>query len=103
MLSPFDPDIITLTEAAKRLPKLRTGRRVHPSTLWRWASRGLRGRKLETIRLGGRMCTSVNALNRFFAEAISRDDVEKPSPIGHVNDERRQVEIEHELNTRFQL
>ena len=37
-----------------------------PSTLFRWASKGLRGVRLEVIRIGGTQCTSVEALARFF-------------------------------------
>jgi hypothetical protein len=33
--------------------------------LYRWAKRGLRGVKLETIRVGGTLCTSLEALQRF--------------------------------------
>ncbi len=58
--------VISLSEAARYLPPLRGGRRVHLTTLHRWARRGLRGRKLESIRLGGAVCTSREALHRFF-------------------------------------
>jgi hypothetical protein len=55
-----------LAQAARRLPRLRGGRRVAPSTLWRWASAGLRGVRLEVVRVGGTCCTSEEALRRFF-------------------------------------
>ena len=43
---------------------------VHPSTLWRWAKKGLNtpdGEKirLEIVRIGGTNCTSREALQRF--------------------------------------
>lgn len=56
--------ILTFIEATKTLPPIE-GRRVHPSTIWRWASRGTKGVRLEALRLGGRWVTSVEALERF--------------------------------------
>ena len=58
-------------EAARRLPALRGGKPVHPATVWRWATRGVRGRdgtvvRLQMIKLGGTCCTSDAALARFF-------------------------------------
>ena len=59
-----DEAVLTFTEAAKALPPL-DGRRVHSSTLWRWARRGIRDVRLEVQRLGGRFYTSKEALERF--------------------------------------
>ncbi len=59
-----DETIVTFTEAARFLPKL-NGRRPHPSTLWRWARKGVSGVHLETRRIGSRFVTSVEALDRF--------------------------------------
>ncbi|TAJ16610.1 MAG: DUF1580 domain-containing protein [Planctomycetota bacterium] len=58
--------LLSLTEAARRLPCRRAGRPTHPSTLRRWAVRGLRGVQLETLAVGGSLCTSLEALQRFF-------------------------------------
>lgn len=69
-IDPFTEETLPLASAARRLPRLRGGRPVSPSTLWRWATKGLRGIKLETIKVGGTTCTSMEALRRFFA-AIS--------------------------------
>ena len=60
--------VLSLTEAAKTLPKRRAGKRPHVATLYRWAKRGLRGVKLETIQVGGTLCTSTEALQRFFEQ-----------------------------------
>ena len=57
--------VLTLTEAAKRLPRRRAGKRPHVATLYRWAQRCLRGVQLETIQVGGTLCTSLEALQRF--------------------------------------
>lgn len=42
-----------LAEYAERLPSCRRGKRLNRATLWRWALRGLRGRRLRTVELGG--------------------------------------------------
>ena len=57
--------VLTLAEAARAVPR-RHGRTVHLGTLYRWHSRGLRGTRLEAIRIGGTLCTSMEALQRFF-------------------------------------
>jgi len=41
-----DEDLITLTEAAKCLPKV-NGKKPAVCTLWRWCRRGLRGISLD--------------------------------------------------------
>lgn len=58
--------VLSLVEAAKKLPRRRAGKKPHVATLYRWASHGLKGIRLETIQVGGTMCTSLEALQRFF-------------------------------------
>lgn len=63
--------VITLTEAARGLPRRRAGRPVHPSCLFRWSrAPGCKGIVLETVQIGGTRCTSREALARFF-EALT--------------------------------
>ncbi len=57
--------VVSLSEASKRLPRRRKGKRPHVATLYRWAVRGVRGVRLETLRVGGTLCTSLEALQRF--------------------------------------
>ena len=59
-------EVLSLTEAARRLPRRRAGKRPHVATLYRWAQHGVRGEKLETIQVGGTLCTSLAALQRLF-------------------------------------
>src|SRR5436309_595292 len=61
MIDPFAEDMLTLSEATRLVPG-----HPHVSTLWRWVNRGIRGRKLETICVGGVRRTSKQALVRFF-------------------------------------
>lgn len=72
MLNTQDENIVTLSEATNLIPSL-NGRRLHPSTLWRWCRRGLAGTRLEYIRVGRRICTSEEALGRFFNSLADRD------------------------------
>jgi hypothetical protein len=61
--------LLSLRDAAQLLPRSRNGRPTHPSTILRWILHGLRGRKLEGARLGGRWITSAEALERFVSPA----------------------------------
>jgi hypothetical protein len=71
-INPLTETVIPFAEAARRLPRLRGDRPVNPSTFWRWASSGLRGVVLETCRVGGTRCTSLEAMTRFFAALEGR-------------------------------
>jgi hypothetical protein len=68
-----DPsDYLTLSQAAKILPR-KNGRRIHSSTLWRWARRGCRGTFLKYWRIGRTVVTTESALHQFFAELGKAD------------------------------
>jgi Protein of unknown function (DUF1580) len=56
----------------------RGGKPVHQVTLSLWYRRGIRGVKLETIMIGGRRATSIEALNRFY-QAVSQARSSHPS------------------------
>jgi hypothetical protein len=60
-----------LAEAPDHIPT-RRGKKVHVATVFRWKD-GMRGVRLETIRIGGTLHTSVEALQRFF-ERLSATD-----------------------------
>jgi len=53
-------DRLTVAEAARLLD-------LHPSTLWRWASRGIGGQRLPMLRLGGRRIILRRDLDNFLA------------------------------------
>jgi hypothetical protein len=61
----FSEELLSLAQAARRLPRLRNDRPVATSTVWRWATRGLRGCTPATVRVGGTTCTSAEAMRRF--------------------------------------
>ena len=66
----FDETPLTFAQASRRLPH-----HPHPSTLWRWYHQGVRGVKLEAVRLGGRLLTSQEALERFAARLAAVDAI----------------------------
>lgn len=79
MIDIENESILSLTEATKVLPSI-DGRRPHVSTLWRWAMKGIRGGvRLETARLGRRVITSKEALQRFIV-ALSEAPEPQPAP-----------------------
>jgi len=92
----FDETVITLSEAAKRLPRIRAGKRPHPATLYRWISAGRKSHRgtivhLESVKVGGTTCTSLEALQRFFDRLTGDREVETPPTI---TERRRLRQIE---------
>ena len=53
------------------IPNRRNDRRVHVSTIHRWATRGVNGQRLAVVRIGGSLCTTRIALLTFFAAATN--------------------------------
>ncbi len=91
-------ELLSLGDAAKSLPAIE-GRRPHISTLWRWCKKGVRGVRLEYVRLGHRVCTSREALSRFAQRLAEVDDKPGPGYVGSrgsrrrsINDRKRAVE-----------
>lgn len=79
-----DPDVLSLSEAAKVLPG-----KISTSTIWRWATTGQRGVRLDSLRIGGRIYTSRRALQSFCEAVSDRAVVEKP----HFRDANAEAEL----------
>jgi hypothetical protein len=79
MIDSTTETLISLTEAAKSVPRRRRGRKTHLSTLYRWATVGVRGVVLESLQCGGSRVTSREALQRFY-ERLSGPD--SAGPVG---------------------
>jgi hypothetical protein len=47
------------------LPWLPNGKPIHPSTVYRWCQRGVKGRKLRTARVGAALVTREDWLMDF--------------------------------------
>lgn len=57
--------LIPIRDAPRHLPKRPNGKRIHISACYRWISRGVRGVRLDSIKIGGSTYTSMEALQRF--------------------------------------
>jgi hypothetical protein len=64
--------LIRLSEVPKILPKRQDGKRVHISAIYRWAQRGVKGVRLETLKIGGTTYTSREALQRFASAPVNQ-------------------------------
>jgi hypothetical protein len=94
--------LITLTQATRYCPRRRPGRKVHTSTVYRWAIQGCRGIHLDVIDTPGGLCTSVPALQRFFDRLTAARNLPRQQPQTCCSDEQH-VAIEAELKRRFNI
>ena len=78
MLDPRDTTLYALADWPSKLPNRRGGRKIHVSTLHRWATGGCRGQVLETVSVGGTKCTSAALLCRFFAALTETCQGQRP-------------------------
>jgi hypothetical protein len=74
-------DYFSLTEVPNRIPKRSDGSKVSVSAVHRWASRGIKGVRLETVKVGHTRCTSNEALKRFFQAIAQPRSVPTPQPV----------------------
>ena len=74
MIDPATESLIPWQQAAKHVPG-----DPHISTLHRWRVRGVRGKKLETLLVGGKRFTSREALDRFIAAGNADDAPATPT------------------------
>jgi len=74
MLQLHTENIIPLKQVPKHLPRTDRGKCVHLATIYRWALQGMRGIRLETIRVGGSRFTSLEAIQRFAAQVTEKVD-----------------------------
>lgn len=99
---PFDFSIeppLTFTEYCQTAPRI-GGKRLHPSTLWRWARKGVRGIHLEYVRYGGRIITTAEAVARFsqrLAETDATPVPAKTTPVTHTPRARTSAQRERDM------
>ena len=103
MISIANEKLLTLPDAARVPPPGRGNTRTHPSTIYRWISRGIRGVRLESICIGGRTYTSAEALQRW-ADALSSRPADITSAI-RTPAQRARISgcVERELKNDFGL
>ena len=80
-----DPDLLTISQIAARLPGARGARRVHPATITRWILVGCPGRsgarvKLAATRAGTRWLVREADLDTFFAALAADPSSTAPVP-----------------------
>ena len=79
-------ELITLAEAASYMKKkLPRSAKLHVSSLYRWARKGVYGRKLEAVTAGNKILTSVAAVERFMSlppleQPVDRKGQKAPEP-----------------------
>lgn len=73
-------ELLTLAQLAKRLPRRRKGRPIHPSTIHRWRYPGIREVRLECVRVGGVWYTSPAAFQRFCERLSQSNKPASPPP-----------------------
>jgi hypothetical protein len=71
-------EYLSLSEAAKALPRGLNGKKHSTNKLWRWARRGVKARDgrrifLEHIRLGGSILVPKGAIEAFGKELMEAD------------------------------
>lgn len=83
--------LLTLEQAAARIPPGRRGAPCNQATIWRW----IISRKLEGTRIGNRWLTSVEALQRHSERETLAALGAKPAPEPIVQTKGRQKAIQH--------
>jgi hypothetical protein len=75
MIDPFGETLLSLSEAARLIPRRRAGKKCNIATIYRWTADGCKGVKLESVQVGGSRCTSREAIARFFDALTSKAGV----------------------------
>lgn len=65
MIDVTQESLMLLRDVPRHLPVRPNGKRLHISAVYRWTMRGVKGVRLETMKLGGSTYTSREALQRF--------------------------------------
>ncbi len=71
MIDLLRESLISLHDIPRILPARPNGKRLHVSAIYRWVQRGIRGIRLEVVRVGGTTYTSREALQRFVQPAAA--------------------------------
>jgi hypothetical protein len=90
MLDYSSEHVIPVNDVPKHVPG-----RPSLRTVWRWTEKGARGAKLETLLVGGRRVTSLEAIRRFLTAINSP---KTPSVSQSARRQRAIEQAEHELN-----
>jgi hypothetical protein len=80
MIDTASEDLIPVRQVPDEIPSRRPGKRINISTIWRWSMRGVRGVKLETVRIGGGTYASREAIQRFVERLSQPQGAGEASP-----------------------
>ena len=84
-------NLIPLRDVPRLLPPRPNGKRLHISSVYRWTLRGVKGVRLETVKIGGTAYTSREAIQRFSERLTGADAAQQPvNPVSRAR--QRQLE-----------
>jgi Protein of unknown function (DUF1580) len=66
------------------------GKRVSVGTVYRWMIAGVGGVRLETVRIGGQMVTSAEAIQRWVEARERARNKNRPAPVSSETQARKQ-------------
>lgn len=69
MIDTKHEELLTIPQAAKEVPPVG----ISIACAWRWALHGTRGRRLDSVVIGGRRYTSKQAIERFLNHSHSTE------------------------------
>jgi hypothetical protein len=103
MIDIFNERVLALNEICELLPRNPKGGKVSFSTIWRWSKNGVIGPggervKLETVKIGGRLLSSEQAIQRF-AENLSPPEALAMRPITLSQRRRNSEKASRELES----
>lgn len=98
-ISITDEQLIRISDVPKlkNFPPGRSAERVHVATMYRWASRGLRGVTLETLNIGETRCTSLETLQRFFERLTQSNEIGSPEQYNGLSSTERSRQRHRQL------
>lgn len=99
MIDTATENLVALRDVPRCLPPRPNGKRLHISAVYRWTLRGLKGVRLEAVKIGGTTYTSQEAIQRF-SERLS--GTEPAQPLVHPASRARQRQLE-QANERVML
>src|SRR5690242_10396382 len=99
MIDTTTEQLITLQQAADRIPISRGGAPCSPATIWRW----IMSRKLEGTRIGNRWLTSVEALQRHSERETLAALGKVPAPEPPVQTAGRKRALQHAAQERARI
>ncbi len=89
--------LVSFRQIAASLPTRRRNRPIAVSTIYRWRRPGLRGVRLDAVRIGGAWHTSWEAFARFCEQMTAAEQVET-FPVTTTDREKRSHEsVDSEL------